>query len=64
MRFQNSVTLDPHGHEICSPKWIADRNSTFAKQILKPCPSGSHCHIEGVYSNHGVEEISKVERVR
>jgi hypothetical protein len=62
--FQHSVTLDPHGDEVCSPKWITDRKSKFAKQILKKCPFGSHCHIEGVYSNHGIEEITKVERVR
>jgi hypothetical protein len=62
--FQHSVTLDPHGDEVCSPKWITDRNSKFSKRILKTCPFGSHCHIEGGYSNHGIEEITKVERVR
>ncbi len=62
-RLQHAVTLDPHGDEVCSPKWVTDLNSEFGKQILKTCPFGSHCHIKGVYSNHGIEEITKVERV-
>src|ERR1700730_7746367 len=62
VRFQRSVTLDPHNGEVCSPKWVTDLNSKFAKQILKTCPFGSHCHIEGVYSNHGIEEITHVKR--
>jgi hypothetical protein len=64
VRLQDSVTLDPHGDEICSPKWVTGLNSKFGKQILKTCPFGSHCHIEGGYSNHGIEEITKVVRIR
>jgi len=68
VRFQHSVTLNPHNSEVCSPKWITDINSKLAKQILKQilktCPFGSHCRIEGVYSNHRIEEITRVERVK
>jgi hypothetical protein len=63
VRFQHSVTVNPHDNETCSPKWITDLNSSFAKQILNKCPFGTHCHIEGVYSNHGIERITKVQRV-
>ena len=61
-RFDHSLTLEPREGEICSPKWVTGLNSKFARQILRICPIGSHCHVEGVYSNHGIESVTHVKR--
>jgi hypothetical protein len=61
-RFGRSLTLEPRHGEVCSPKWVTDLNSKFAQQILRACPMKSHCHVEGVYSNHGIESVSLVQR--
>ena len=61
-RFERYLTLEPRKGEICSPKWVTDLNSEFARQILRICPIGSHCHVEGSYSNHGIDSITDVKR--
>jgi hypothetical protein len=58
----DAVTLVPEGNDVCSPKWVTSINSKFARQILRTCPFGTHCHVEGGYSNHGIEEITRVQR--
>jgi hypothetical protein len=62
VRLQNVVTLEPNDNEICSPKWVT-RNVAQAHRILTTCPIDSHCHIEGSYSNRGIETITKVTRL-
>jgi hypothetical protein len=61
-RFGRYLTLEPRDGEICSPKWVTDFNSEYARQILRICPIGSHCHVEGVYSNHGIASVTRVKR--
>jgi hypothetical protein len=56
------VALDPLAGELCSPKWVTPANSRFAKRILRTCPVGTHCHVEGSYSNHGIEAITRVKK--
>lgn len=61
-RFKGYLTLEPRKGEICSPKWVTDLNSDLARQILRTCPIRSHCHVEGNYSNRGIESITNVKR--
>jgi hypothetical protein len=45
---------DPGTKSPWCPAHIGDDGkSPLAKRVLKTCPVGSHCHIEGLFLGHG-----------
>jgi hypothetical protein len=46
------------------PAYIGDDDkSALAKRVLKTCAVGSHCHIEGSFSGHGIFYWTKISSV-
>jgi hypothetical protein len=46
------------------PAYIGDDDkSALAKRVLKTCALGSHCHIEGTFSGHGIFYWAKISSV-
>jgi hypothetical protein len=46
------------------PAYIGDDDkSPLAKRVLKTCAVGSHCHIEGSFSGHGIFYWTKISTV-
>jgi hypothetical protein len=46
------------------PAYIGDdEKSALAKRVLKTCAVGSHCHIEGSFSGHGIFYWMKISSV-
>jgi hypothetical protein len=45
---------DPGTKSPWCPAHIGDgEHSPLAQRVLKTCPVGSHCHIEGLFVGHG-----------
>jgi hypothetical protein len=47
----------------CSAYIGDDEKSALAKRVLKTCPVGSHCHIEGLFLGHGIFYWTKISTV-
>jgi hypothetical protein len=46
------------------PAYIGDDDkSALAKRVLKTCAVGSHCHIEGSFSGHGIFYWTQISSV-
>jgi hypothetical protein len=69
-RDENSYHLEPD--EGTKSPWCPasigdDPSSPLVKRVLKTCPLGSHCHIEGSFTGHGLfwwTQISSVSLLK
>jgi hypothetical protein len=55
---------DPGSKSAWCPAYIGDDDkSALAQRVLKTCPLGSHCHIEGLFLGHGIFYWTRISSV-
>jgi hypothetical protein len=55
---------DPDTKSPWCPAYIGDdEKSPLAQRVLKTCPLGSHCHIEGLFLGHGIFYWTRISSV-
>jgi hypothetical protein len=59
-----TLIADPDSKSLwCAASIGEDARSPLVKRVLKTCAPGSHCHIEGAFTGHGLFFWTRISSV-
>jgi hypothetical protein len=59
-----ALIVDPNPKSLwCAASIGEDEKSPLVKRVLKTCALGSHCHIEGSFTGHGLFFWTRISSV-